>query len=77
VLALYMERRWPRVIEHRFRHLAGVVEALSGGFEKLVFDDSEQVVWWREQALKACAYALSAYEEVRGDGPTVAPQEDE
>ena len=54
-----------------------VGEALSGGFEKLVVDGSEQVVWWREQAVNACAHALSAYEEVRGDGPTVAPQEDE
>jgi hypothetical protein len=75
--ALYTERRWPRAIEHRFRHLAGVVEALSGGFEKLVVDGSEQVAWWREQAANACAHALSAYEKVRGEGPSVAPQEDE
>lgn len=75
--ALYTERRWPRAIEHRFRHLAGVVDALRGGFEQLVVDGHEQAVWWREQAANACAHALSAYEKVRGDGPSVAPKEDE
>ena len=31
---------------------------------------------WREEAFDACARALTEYERVRGDAPSVVPQED-
>jgi hypothetical protein len=30
----------------------------------------------KEQATRACGHAIRAYERVRGDGPSVVPQED-
>ncbi len=44
--------------------------------QELVERSPEAVVAWREEAVRACESALFAYEEVRGDGESVAPQED-
>jgi hypothetical protein len=76
--ALYTEKRWSRAIERRLGHLAPVVEVLSktGWLEELVEQHPEEVAAWRQQATRACGHAITAYERVRGDGPSVVPQED-
>ena len=76
--ALYTERRWSRGIERRLGHLAPVVEVLTTTerLEELVERRPEEVAAWREKATRACGHAITAYERVRGDGPSVVPQED-
>ncbi len=76
--ALYAERRWSRAIERRLGHLAPVVAALTTTewLEELVEQRPEEVAAWREKATRACGHAIRAYERVRGDGPSVVPQED-
>jgi len=76
--ALYTERRWSRAIERRLGHLAPVVEVLTTTewLEELVEQHPEEATAWREQATRACGHAIRAYERVRGDGPSVVPQED-
>jgi len=45
--------------------------------DELVADRPEQAVMWREEAGRACARAVSAYQQVRGDDESVVPEEDD
>jgi hypothetical protein len=66
----------------RAEHLAEREQRRSGAttttawLQELVERSPEAVVARREEAVRACERALFAYEEVRGDGESVAPQED-
>jgi len=66
----------------RAEHLAEREQGRTGAttttawLQELVERSPEAVVAWREEAVRACERALFAYEEVRGDGESVAPQED-
>jgi len=43
--------------------------------EELVVADPDHAVAWREEAGRACARAVSAYSQVRGDDESVVPEE--
>ncbi len=45
--------------------------------EEIVEQRAAEAVAWRDDAARACARALSAYQHVRGEGPSVAPEEDD
>ncbi len=61
--ALYTNRRWPRALARKWALLVGVADAIPGAS--------------REEVVRACGRAVSAYEKVRGPGGSVVPKEEQ
>ncbi len=74
--ALYTLRFRPGLLGLHFGHLVGVVETLPCFEDGPVVAGSHNVAVWKEQAVRACSRALSAYQRARGKSPSVVPQED-
>jgi len=65
--------------QHLGERMAGRTTAPSTTtwLEELVTDRPEQAVEWREEAGRACARAVSAYQHVRGDDESVVPEQED
>lgn len=66
----------------RAQYLAAVVQRhtcatdVTSWLEELAAHGAASLAGWNDEARRACAAAISAYELARGDGPSVVPRED-